>query len=290
MELVPEEGSVNHTRLCGGVCVKLLKEIDTASDIYCELVATPAARAVGAKVPELIAFDDSGDYHPGPVVLWERGKGQALGDLTAVPDLGEIYLEVADQAKLWHAITAVDDPHGWLDQPELANPNDSLSWSADRIEPEIRAWLEQAFERLASAREGEYTFGNWDLHAHNILIENGRLSMVLDWGDAGFGDPALNFVCFPAEFLPAVVERFGEPDEGFIPRLLRETLCYAVNAYNTPDRPTLRHTGMKRWRSYLKLYEMNLPDPWAHWLGSPPPWQGNGQKAPLGSWTRSSFC
>jgi len=272
MDYVPLEGSVNHTRLCGAVCIKLLKDWENVSDVYCELVATPAVRKIGALVPELLAFDESSDLHPGPVVLWERGEGEALGNLTEVEDLQRVYVELTEQARLWHEqLREIDDPNSWLDDPEPGDPTESFALSLDRMEASTRAWCERTFTRLSEAKPGPDAFGNWDLHAHNVLIKNHRLSMILDWGDAGFGDPILNFTSFPAEFLPRVVEAFGVPDPDFVGRLIREVLCYALNAYNTPDWPNLRHKGMKRWRSFERLYDQNLPDPWKHWLGDPPP-------------------
>ena len=55
------------------------------------------------------------------------------------------------------------------------------------VTPEIRAMWEQA---LASPVDVAPTWIHGDLHVLNVLVDDGRLSAVIDWGDMAAGDPA----------------------------------------------------------------------------------------------------
>lgn len=272
IERVMLEGVANYARLTGDLCVKLLKNEDFLSDVYTEVVAGPAAFRAGVRTPELLVFDDERDLYPGTITVWRRYPGEALGNMKSVPDLRSIYLEIASEARKWHEqVTTIDDPNDWLDKPHPIDPWDSLTRCTDKMNPDEWCWAESLLRRLDESRTGEPAFVHWDLHAHNVLVKDGRLSAIVDWGDAGFGDPVINFTCFPAAYLPESVEAFGVPDPDFIGRLIREVFGYALNAYEVDDWETLRHTGMKRWRSIETLYERELSEEWRHWLGDPPP-------------------
>ncbi len=266
------EGVANHTFFLPEIVLKFCKEPDFLSDTYTEVIAGPAVHASGAKTPRLLCFDDDRDGYPLPITIWERASGEALGNLHSVPDHCQIYCEAAEQAGVWHAaIQNLKDPNGWLDRPEGADADTTLNKNADRLPRPLRRWCELQLEWLDTADPGIPSFVHWDLHAHNIVVDKGLLTGIIDWGDAGFGDPVLNFHCFPAEFLPSAMAAFGYSDHDFVGRLLKEVLCYALNAFGVDDWPTLRHTGMKRWRSLEKLYEMDVPASWRHWLSDAPP-------------------
>ena len=65
----------------------------------------------------------------------------------------------------------------------------------------------------------------WD--PDHILIENGALHGILDWGDAGWGDPASDFAI--AAFwgvLPEALAHYGGPmDAGFAERARHAAAC-----------------------------------------------------------------
>jgi aminoglycoside phosphotransferase (APT) family kinase protein len=64
--------------------------------------------------------------------------------------------------------------------------DDGEARSALRTPEEARVW-EAA---LASEWSGPPKWFHGDLAPGNILIEHGRLSAVIDWGQSGVGDPA----------------------------------------------------------------------------------------------------
>lgn len=60
------------------------------------------------------------------------------------------------------------------------------------LESAVRGWFRRLLEILDSSSV-RLTPIHGDLSAEHILIRNGRLSGVIDWGDACWGDPALDF-------------------------------------------------------------------------------------------------
>lgn len=74
------------------------------------------------------------------------------------------------------------------------------------LEGEVRAWTARADEALVSPDavlavledalaaplfDGEPVWFHGDLHEGNLLVRDGRLAAVIDWGTAGRGDPAI---------------------------------------------------------------------------------------------------
>lgn len=62
-----------------------------------------------------------------------------------------------------------------------------LERSTPFVTPRIRSFWTEA---LAAPVDVEDTWVHGDLHARNVLVHNGRLSAVIDWGDLCRGDPA----------------------------------------------------------------------------------------------------
>lgn len=74
--------------------------------------------------------------------------------------------------------------------------------------PDVRARLERIGERvpegvtriwkdgLASAFDVEPTWIHGDLHARNVLVADGAISGIIDWGDICVGDPATDLASF----------------------------------------------------------------------------------------------
>jgi macrolide phosphotransferase len=274
VEDCPYEGVVNHVRFVGELCVRALKNPDFASDILTETLAVPAVRRAGAKVPELMVFDPDADIVEGTVTIYERVRGRPLGWISDHTDLGSIYRDVGYEIGVWHrGVRFLHDPNERLDLPMLDNASEALSRNAERMEPDQIAWVERLILRLEEAHPKSDGFVHWDLHANNIMICEERLSAIIDWGDAGWGDPAINFRSFPAAYLPQALDSFGITDYGMIARALTGVLAYALDEINYPDNPDFPnfHCGHKCWKSIEHLYLMRLDDMWRDWLGDPPP-------------------
>jgi tRNA A-37 threonylcarbamoyl transferase component Bud32 len=274
VEECPYEGVVNHVRFVGELCLRTLKNPDYAGDILTETLAVPAVRRSGARVPELMVFDPDEDIVEGYVTIYARAPGRPLGSIRNPLDLGSIYRDVGAEVGVWHrGVRFLHDPNERLDLPMLDNAAEALVRNADRMQPELVAWVENLILRLEEAHPRSDGFVHWDLHANNLLISEDRLSAVLDWGDAGWGDPAINFRSFPAAYLPQALDSFGVADYGMIARSIIGVLSYALDEIHYPsneDFPNF-HCGHKCWQSLEELYLLRLDDMWRDWLGDPPP-------------------
>jgi aminoglycoside phosphotransferase (APT) family kinase protein len=191
---------------------------EAVPDARTESVAAPVARAAGLPVPQLIAFDDSREIAAGPYSIWERIHGETLGLYRPNPDaVPDTWRAVGRQLARLHAmVTECDDPNGWLDQPE--HPGyDALRILAAAAAPRLGAegsaiveWVEQieaAFATGATAR----CFLHYDVHDMNLMCRaDGSLMAIIDWGDAGWGDPALELSELPIRAIPYVLDGYRE--------------------------------------------------------------------------------
>lgn len=57
------------------------------------------------------------------------------------------------------------------------------------IDPRLRRLWAQA---LAAPRCMDPTWIHGDLHARNVLVRAGQITAIIDWGDLGQGDPAVD--------------------------------------------------------------------------------------------------
>src|SRR5690554_2292322 len=76
--------------------------------------------------------------------------------------------------------------------------------------------LRAIFETGAATTEPERTWGHLDLHGANVLTHHGRVAGILDWGDAGAADPAVDLgqacVLVGSDRADALLESYGTAD------------------------------------------------------------------------------
>ena len=207
-------GVVNHIFATRDVVLRVgADHPDTIADARTEAVAAPAAHAAGILTPRLIAFDDSRTLVDRPYSLWERVDGETLGmvrlDARATAHL---WREVGGElARLHHRVTACPDPDGWLDtheRPSDLGPFVEALARARRIDAatasEIRDLLEQLAPLIPPSIEPRFIHG--DIHPMNVMCSaKGELLAIIDWGDAGWADPALDFAAIPVESMADAV-------------------------------------------------------------------------------------
>ena len=100
-------------------------------------------------------------------------------------------------------------------------------------------WLAEWFERLAPAMSApiRQRFLHGDMQATNVLVRNPSTQeyvALLDWGNAGWGDVALDFVGLPLRAVPLVLEGYREVatpggDETIEARILYYHLWFALD-------------------------------------------------------------
>jgi aminoglycoside phosphotransferase (APT) family kinase protein len=100
-----------------------------------------------------------------------------------------------------------------------------------------------------------------DLHVKNIVTRRGRLASILDWGEAGAGDPAQDLgqvwpMCEPRE-ARAALAAYGTVDDDTLARARGEALAAAVRHLSTGDAGFLAGA----WRALVSLGVASGPAP-----------------------------
>lgn len=245
---------------------------EAVPDARTESVAAPAARKVGIQVPELLAFDDSRELVDRPYSLWERVHGETLGLFTPDPRrVPETWRAVGRELATLHVrVRECPDPHGWLDEPgrpdDLARSLGAVA-SAASVDPATLKELARWIDALRPGVQGPTPrcFLHDDAHDMNLMCaRDGTLLALIDWGDAGWGDPVLELAAVPLPALTFVIEGYRDvaPDllgEAPEVRVLWDRIDYAL-AYLQDDPPdrvfldALRRfvdTAEDRWRRVL---------------------------------------
>jgi aminoglycoside phosphotransferase (APT) family kinase protein len=121
----------------------------------------------------------------------------------------------------------------------------------------LRSW-ESAL--AAPAYDGPPRWLHGDLHPANILVLNGRVSGVIDFGDITSGDPATDlavaWLLLPAawrEAFRAAYEAAGGPADDALWRRARGWALHFALVYlaNSADNPQLRNVGRRTLRAVL---------------------------------------
>lgn len=214
---------------------------DAVADTLTESVAVPAARAAGIRTPALLIFDNSRDIVDFPITVYERVPGRDLGALSAVdrPTTDRIYHEVGRElAKVHRDIIEVPDPDGYLDtydrQTDLEFVDDLLHRNC--LDRDDAAVMSSLFERVQPALENAKTirrFLHQDVTPGNLMGEEGRFTGIIDWGDAGWGDPVQDFRYLPHDAVGAALVGYRavmplDGDESVEARILWDRLCDLV--------------------------------------------------------------
>lgn len=241
-----------------------------------EIVAVPAARLAGVCTPRIVAFDDSRELLPVPYSLYERVDGETLGQLHRDP---------AEAAGVWHAVgrdlallhmgVAREGPVAGLPEIRTRDLRDRPEQLAGDgyLTPVEARWFSRWLERLApAALEGSVScFLHGDLQDANIMVERGTEGYLalLDWGGAGWGDPALDFAGIPLRAVPYLLEGHREVvplprDETAEIRILWRHLEFAIG--NVRRGPQPDHSWAERplpmLLDVLRFFLEDPPQPW----------------------------
>jgi aminoglycoside phosphotransferase (APT) family kinase protein len=179
---------------------------DAVADAYTGMVAAPAAVAAGVSTPRLVAFDETSDVVPVPFSIFERVHAEPLSThLGAHPQThSSIWHELGrDLARLHANVSTVADPHGRLDPHDRMHDHEPLLAGLAQegyLGEDAALWVDDVLCRLRSAVPPSNTFRRFlhgDVTATNVLVRGDAYHALIDWDDAGWGDPAMEFVSLP---------------------------------------------------------------------------------------------
>lgn len=250
---LPATGVANRIYATDRVVVRVATEHPEAVvDALTESVAAPVAYDVGIRTPRLVAFDNSGALMDGPWSIWERVHGETLGLFPLdVRERARTWNEVGREvARLHTFVRECPDPHHYLDTPgysldleaTLRRLVDSGA-VASGLARDIEALIGELAPHVLEANAPR-TFVHNDLHQMNIICRrDGGLLSLLDWGDAGWGDPTADFASVPLEMLASALEGYNDagpndlgrwPEARFVWARLDEALADAIENPGTP--------------------------------------------------------
>lgn len=245
-------------------------------DTRTESVAVPIARAAGVTTPALVVCDLSRAIVDAPVSIYERVPGDALG---LVIDRRSDWSDAAralgrDLARLHAGVTEVDDPRGWLDEPEAEDARAALetcrrSGALGDDAEMVERWLDRLEPALVAVPP---RFLHNDLHTCNVLVDadSGGYAALIDWGDAGWGDPAIELATCTTRLLAPLVAGYADAapqlvDDGFCGRVLWNQLGVTLRRIANP-RPPRRTPEQGRARLHrLAGYVADAGAPWRTW-------------------------
>lgn len=210
-----------------------------------EAVVVPLVRAAGVRTPELIACSYEKDIVPAPYTIYEKSKGVLLGLLDIEPDgLTALYRELGHEIAFLHRMELTPELKAALALAEPSTPRRQLERNLElgKLDPEtageIEAWLDFIEPKLGEPIPG---VGHKDIHPWNLFVdpETYELVSIIDWGDASYGDVAIEFASMPLPAMPPMIEGYLEAgeelNEGFIPRVLHTGLALSLWENRNPD-------------------------------------------------------
>ena len=226
-------GVANRIYATKDVVIRVAKEHPEAlRDARTESIAAPVAYEAGLLTPRLIVFDDSRDLLDRPYSIWERVHGETLGLISSDPhSMPNTWRQVGHQMSLLHVnVEQFEDPKKYLHEPERDLELKSLLEklvSTDHFSKDLAEEISSLITELHPAvlEESRICFLHSDVKDMNIMCTSGdELLALIDWGDAGWGDPTFDFRQIPLPAIPFVLEGYRE----VAPNLLGETLIERI--------------------------------------------------------------
>ncbi len=208
LEPVASTGTVNAIyRLGHEMVVRLPRVHHWAADIDTELTCLPRlARELPLAVPEPVGFGHPGLGYPfsWAIYRWIPGEPWAADK---VDDLHRAVTDLAKFVTALHHVDAVGAPVSRHGEP-LQSQNPATRAAVQALTGTVESdWCTAVWEESLAAPpwERQAVWIHGDLLPANILVRDGRVSAVIDFGLAGIGDPAADMI--PAWTLFGPLER-----------------------------------------------------------------------------------
>lgn len=151
-------------------------------------------------IPVPLALGQPGGNYPFCWSVYRWLDGEPLAGHLGSIDLSVIAVDVATFLKALHNIDALDGPpagaHNFHRGGSLAVYDGEARASAMRLADEVDQALAMEIWQLAlsSRWQGQGVWVHGDVAEGNLLVRDGRLSAVIDFGSSGIGDPSSDLI------------------------------------------------------------------------------------------------
>ncbi|MDX6291043.1 MAG: hypothetical protein QOH50_118 [Kribbellaceae bacterium] len=268
-EIRPVPGGVaNRAFLLGDdLFLRIPREPAFVHDLRKEAEVIPVARAAGVQTPAIVEFDESCALIDSPYMVVERVRGL---DLTDAGSSERTWPELGRQLAMLHAVrphqlpnVAVDDGGG-DPRPRV----DELA-HAGYLDPGTARWLIGWFDRLAARipRDQPDVLLHGDVAPQNLLVDatTGDFRALIDWGDAAWGTPGMEFAKLRLADVAAVLEGYGAREADVLEAsVLWFHLSWGLSGIAKAPRPGERHwtaPPASRLLGILRFFAASPPPP-----------------------------
>ncbi|MER7131813.1 phosphotransferase family protein [Streptosporangium saharense] len=277
-------GAANHVFLLGDDLVLRVPRTERfLSDLAKEAAVIPVALRAGVRTPEVVAFDDTCSVVEVPYMVLTRTRGVDLSRLEPpTADMEHLFREVGRELGKLHRLSRTTTPalagvpveNGVVDPWALTGRLLEQGW----IDAEAARWLTSWFDRLSVRlpTSPPMVLVHGDIAPQNLLVSprTARLNGIVDWGDAEWADPAVDFAKMPLTGVPAMLDGYrretGQEPSTSTPtweaRVLWFHLVWALGRLPDP----VPHPGERHWTApaasrllnLLRFFASTPPAPW----------------------------
>ncbi|WP_328991905.1 aminoglycoside phosphotransferase family protein [Kribbella sp. NBC_01245] len=296
-------GVANHVFMLGDELVlRIPRSADFVADLRKEVGVIPVARKAGVRTPGIVEFNESLDLIESPYLLLERQPGTdlatrnttavhtgaghttaghsaaghiAAGHIATPRTADGLWGELGRELDALHRMTP--DSVGALAGVPIDRPGDPRPGVGDLVrrgylDAGTARWLVGWFDRLEAGfpADERVVLVHGDIAPQNLMVDpqTGDLTGLIDWGDAAWAEPGMEFAKLRLRDVAAVLSggRYGEVDPTAIAaRALWYHLSWGVSGLAKGPRPSERHWTAPPASRLLGLLEFFANDPPAPW-------------------------
>ncbi|MFD8377388.1 phosphotransferase family protein [Streptomyces sp. NPDC059679] len=283
---VAPPGGANHVFHLGDDLVLRIPRAERfVADLVKEAMVIPAVRRAGVRTPDVVTFDDTRSMADMPYMLLVRAPGTDLAQ-ARLPraEVDAVFQQAGRELATLHrlsasaapGLSAVPEDDGGGDPRALVDRLFVNGW----IDIEASRWLTDWFDRLSAylPTDKPLVLVHGDIAPQNLLVSRSApaLTGIVDWGDAQWADPAIEFAKTPLTGIPAMLEGYrqgsgeGTPAEvgSWEARVLWFHLTWALGRLVHPvPTPGERHwtaPPSSRLLGLLRFFASTPPEPWTN--------------------------
>ena len=264
-------GVANHAYALGNhLFLRIPRTPAFERDLRKEVAVIPIARAAGVRTPAIVDFDDTQTLLATPYLVCEQVHGTPLD---AIPHQADdaLWFELGRELATLHRVPPTPIPGVEANGGEDPRPEVDRLARDGYIDPGTASWLLTWFDRLARRFDPDqpHVLLHGDIAAQNLLVNprTTALAAVIDWGDAAWGPPGMEFAKLPLDQVAATLRGYGNREYGVLEAAaLWYHLSWGLSGLARPPRAGERHwtaPPASRLLGMLRFFAGSPPAPWS---------------------------